>query len=84
MLDFLTIGPKYMWSACRVAAAAIDQYLLLHLPSAANPLAVTVAVGCWNREMDGETLDRFMALAAYHADCIRHAQMNRPSPGVHH
>jgi len=68
-----------MWSACRVAAAAIDQYLLLHLPSAANPLAVTVAVGCWNRQMD-----RFMALAAYHADRVRHAQMNRPSPGVHH
>ena len=40
LLDLLTVGPKFTLPACRAAAAAVDQYLLLRAPELSSKPAV--------------------------------------------
>ena len=68
MLNFLAVGPKFTLPACRTAAAAIGRYLL-PAPDLSSKPAAAAAVDRRDRQMDGQTLDRFMTLTVYYHVC---------------
>jgi len=54
----------------RPAAAAVDRYILLAGPAAANPPHAAAAVDRWDRQTDGRTPYRYIDSAAYYASSV--------------
>ena len=72
MLDLLTVGPKFTRPACRAAAATINRS---KSAARARPQQQTrrpplLSIDGTDRQTDGQTLDRFMTLAAFCADRV--------------
>ena len=73
MLDLLTVGPKFTRPACCAAAATINRSMSA---ARARPQQQTrrppllLSIDGTDRRTDGQTLDRFMTLAAFCADRV--------------